>query len=89
MKQGSASNQAAKRETTDPVCGMNVPAGTERGGVLYKGRRYPFCAKICREAFEKDPERYLKPKGVIGRFLARMANANRDQFGSRSPSCCQ
>jgi len=72
----------------DPVCGMDVnPEGTNLVA-QHKGRDYYFCAQSCLDAFEKNPGKYLKPKGVVGRFLERLARSNREEFGSGGPSCC-
>ena len=80
--------------TTDPVCGMSVVPGETKLVSLYNGHSYWFCAEHCREAFEKNPEKYLgrktaKPKSWLGRYLARMAKVNQKEFGSGGPSCCQ
>lgn len=43
----------------DPVCGMSV----ERAGAEYRsehdGQTYYFCAKGCKENFDRDPARYV------------------------------
>ena len=44
----------------DLVCNMwvdpeNAPATSE-----YKGKKYYFCAKGCKVAFDKDPEKYIQ-----------------------------
>jgi xanthine dehydrogenase accessory factor len=43
----------------DPVCGMAVPAGSSRP-VRYEGTDYHFCCAGCRQAFEQDPDAYVK-----------------------------
>lgn len=79
-------------KTIDPVCGMEVdPASTNRVSV-YKGQRYWFCAEGCRKTFEADPDKYLeqkpgKKKGWFGRYLARMAEVNKKEFGCDGPRC--
>lgn len=46
--------------TTDPVCGMAVDPATARHSVsLADGRTFHFCSPHCRDAFEREPERYL------------------------------
>jgi hypothetical protein len=40
-----------------------------------------------KEAFEKKPDKYLKPKGPFGRFLDRLTKANEKVFGRHGPSC--
>ena len=46
------------QETRDLVCGMMIPVTANRSE--YKGKVYCFCCKDCKEAFDKDPEKYLK-----------------------------
>ena len=43
----------------DPVCGMTVSADSSRP-VRYEGADYYFCSAGCRQAFEQDPDAYLK-----------------------------
>jgi P-type Cu+ transporter len=46
----------------DPVCGMEV-SNTDRDlSYEFKGDRYYFCSRNCRERFEADPEKYLNPE---------------------------
>ncbi|MBS1263168.1 MAG: hypothetical protein MAG715_00338 [Methanonatronarchaeales archaeon] len=40
----------------DPVCGMKIGDGPS---AKYGGGEYSFCSKPCRDAFERDPERFL------------------------------
>lgn len=47
----------------DPVCRMQVDEKAPSGGkAQHNGQTYYFCAAGCRKSFEKDPEKYLKPK---------------------------
>ncbi len=72
----------------DPVCGMEVGLDDPRTMVSnYKGRSYYFCAQCCVRVFEKNPQRYLKAKGPLGRFLVRLVNANVKVFGRSGPPC--
>jgi YHS domain-containing protein len=42
----------------DPVCGMKVKA--DKGyGMMYKGRLYRFCSKLCLDQFDNDQQSYL------------------------------
>lgn len=50
---------AAARLEVDPVCDMKVDPSTSLQHV-HRGRAYYFCAPACRQAFIKDPERYLE-----------------------------
>lgn len=44
----------------DPVCGMTVDEHKAAGTSSYKGQTYYFCNKMCKEAFDKEPEKYLQ-----------------------------
>ena len=46
----------------DPVCGMKVKRETAKHRFEYRGEEYLFCSARCRERFEADPEKFLKPK---------------------------
>ncbi len=80
------------KEIKDPVCGMIVDPGRTRLVAIYQGHSYWFCAEGCRKAFEANPKKYLepkpaKPKGWWGRYLERMAKANKELFGDSRPQC--
>jgi len=44
----------------DPVCNMNVDEKKAAATSEYKGKTYYFCAKICKEKFDLEPEKYIK-----------------------------
>lgn len=46
----------------DPVCGMMVDEKKAAATSVYKSITYYFCAKSCKESFDKKPEQYLTPK---------------------------
>ncbi len=46
----------------DPVCGMNVDENKAVATSEYKGKTFYFCAKGCKAAFDKNPEKYLGKK---------------------------
>jgi YHS domain-containing protein len=48
-------------EKKDLVCGMPVTAGVA-DTAYYKGKLYGFCAKECKDEFEKNPQQYLTSK---------------------------
>lgn len=60
MPAQDAKKEAAKKSTKviDPVCGMEVDSKTAEKSA-YKGKSYYFCARSEKEAFEKNPEKYL------------------------------
>lgn len=43
----------------DPVCEMDVDEKKAAATSEYKGKTYYFCAKGCKIAFDKNPEKYL------------------------------
>ena len=43
----------------DPVCNMTVDEQKAAATSVYKGTTYYFCAKICKEKFDKDPEKFV------------------------------
>lgn len=45
----------------DPVCGMAVDPSKAADQYEYKGVTYYFCSRGCKQAFERDPEKYLGP----------------------------
>jgi len=42
----------------DPVCNMNVDEKKAAATSIYKGTTYYFCAKGCKDKFDKDPEKF-------------------------------
>ena len=44
----------------DPVCKMTVDEKTTPYHSEYREKPYYFCAKGCKAAFDKDPQKYLK-----------------------------
>ncbi|MCL4468621.1 MAG: YHS domain-containing protein [Deltaproteobacteria bacterium] len=46
----------------DPVCKMVVDEKNAVAKYDYKGTTYYFCAKGCKDKFEKEPEKYLTKK---------------------------
>jgi len=43
----------------DLVCNMTIDEKTAHYRSEYQGKTYYFCAKGCKVAFEKDPEKYI------------------------------
>jgi Cu+-exporting ATPase len=46
----------------DPVCNMDVDEKRAAAISIYKGTTYYFCAKGCKEKFDKEPEKFLAKK---------------------------
>lgn len=47
----------------DPVCKMNVDENRAAATSTHKGKTYYFCAKVCKERFDREPEKYVKDTG--------------------------
>lgn len=43
----------------DPVCNMDVEPSKAAAKSSYKGKDYYFCAEMCKQKFDTDPEKYL------------------------------
>jgi Cu+-exporting ATPase len=44
----------------DLVCAMMIDPKTAAATSKYEGKTYYFCARGCKVAFDKDPEKYIK-----------------------------
>ncbi len=44
----------------DPVCMMEVDEKSAKNISEYKGKKYYFCASLCKKKFEEEPEKYVK-----------------------------
>ncbi len=63
---GVAAQQKAVDKAVDPVCGMTVTKATAAATFDYKGTTYYFCSKGCKDAFAKEPEKYLSKAAAKG-----------------------
>ena len=48
----------------DPICGMR--AADDGPTATYNGETYYFCSEICRNAFEENPQTYLRTEETAG-----------------------
>jgi len=46
----------------DPVCSMNVDEKKAAATSTYKGKTYYFCAKVCKEKFDKNLKNLYRKK---------------------------
>lgn len=46
----------------DVVCKMEVDEMTAKWKTEYKGKTYYFCAQMCKQKFDRNPEQYIKPE---------------------------
>ena len=44
---------------TDPVCKMTVKKGSKLVST-HKDKQYGFCSKMCKESFDKHPDKFVK-----------------------------
>ena len=44
----------------DPVCKMTVEPATAAAQSIHRGQTYYFCAVSCKQAFDKEPEKYSR-----------------------------
>lgn len=51
----------SEQQVKDPVCGMQIDAGSAASKVERGGRTYYFCSPHCREKFDAAPEQYADP----------------------------
>ncbi len=56
---GVIAQQKIADTAVDPVCGMTVTKAKAAATFDYKGKTYYFCSNGCKEAFAKEPEKYL------------------------------
>ena len=43
----------------DPVCGMMIDEKTAAGKSEYQGQTYYFCAAVCKQRFDQNPQSYV------------------------------
>ncbi len=71
---GLAAQQKTADKVVDPVCGMTLDKGNAKITYEYKGTTYYFCSSGCKDAFVKDPEKYIvKTKAAAGQEGAAAA----------------
>jgi P-type Cu+ transporter len=49
----------------DPVCGMDVQPEQAAGQSEYQGHTFYFCCPVCKERFDKEPQRYAQPESAM------------------------
>jgi YHS domain-containing protein len=73
----------------DPICGMDV----KKQGVLHvldlEHETVYFCSNKCKETYTQQSGRIKKEKkkGVIARFLEKLAKENEQTYGGTPPKC--
>lgn len=73
------------RTIKDPVCGTLIDSVFAFYFVNRGGRRYAFCSPACKKAFEANPGKYIKTRGIMGRFLDGVVDANDRESRKKDP----
>ncbi|MCX6567598.1 MAG: YHS domain-containing protein [Candidatus Aminicenantes bacterium] len=78
---GVVAQQKSGDTAIDPVCGMTVVKATAKATFEFKGTTYYFCSPGCKEAFAKEPEKYLKAQAKVEGTAAPMGMMHGAQMG--------
>ena len=65
-RKGMGGVMAQEANAIDPVCGMTVATATAEYRSFRDGKAYYFCSAGCKQAFDKDPDRYTANKKASG-----------------------
>ncbi len=80
--------QKADDTALDPVCGMTVKKAEAKATYEYKGETYYFCNVGCKDAFAKDPEKYLQKKAEVKAiFTCPMHPEVQSSEAGKCPKC--
>ena len=78
---GVLAQQKSADTAVDPVCGMTVVKANAKATFDYKGTTYYFCSTGCKDAFSKEPEKYLKPKAEAKEVAGMPMGGHMGQMG--------
>jgi YHS domain-containing protein len=78
---GVMAQQISADKAVDPVCGMTVVKANAKATFDYKGTTYYFCSTGCKEAFAKEPEKYLAKAKGEGAMAGQMGGQMAGQAG--------
>ncbi len=56
----SIENKEQKSMKKDPVCGMEVDEHTTKYTSEHMGKKFYFCAEMCKKKFDEAPMKYMK-----------------------------
>ncbi|MFO1462347.1 MAG: heavy metal translocating P-type ATPase [bacterium] len=83
-----------KAPAKDPVCDMEVDPDAAAGRWEYRGKTYYFCSPYCRDAFAREPERFLggRPPAAPsaapgGRYFCPMCPGVEQEGPGTCPKC--
>ena len=80
--------QQGEETAKDPVCGMTIKKATAAATAEYKGMTYYFCNTGCKDAFLKDPEKYLKNEAPQGQMMGGQGGGMHGQMMAGSGAAC-
>jgi YHS domain-containing protein len=88
LAMGGLAQQAATDKAVDPVCGMTVVKANAKATYDYKGTTYYFCNTGCKEAFVKEPDKYLKAEQAKAPAagMGHMGMMHGQQMGQTAPA---
>jgi len=73
----------------DPVCGMEVAEKGAEHMLHFEHETLYFCSAQCKKTYAEKAG-VVKPateKGLIGRFLEKLAKDNQESLGGKPPKC--
>ena len=73
----------------DPICGMEVAEQGAEHMLHFEHKTLYFCSAQCKKTFA-ERSGIVKPateKGLLGRFLEKIAKGTESSFGNKPPSC--
>jgi YHS domain-containing protein len=73
----AAAQQKSDDTAVDPVCGMTIKKAEAKTTYEYKGTTYYFYNTGCKDAFVKDPEKYLQKPAAQGQAGMMMPGPGR------------
>lgn len=85
---GGLAQQAATDKAVDPVCGMTVVKANAKATYDYKGTTYYFCNTGCKDAFVKEPDKFLKAQEAKAPAagMGHMGMMHGQQMGQTAPA---
>jgi YHS domain-containing protein len=66
----NAADQKADDMVKCPVSGKEIKKSEAKGSYEYQGKTYYFCCENCKDAFLKDPEKYVQQDSQEGQMHA-------------------
>jgi Cu+-exporting ATPase len=58
---GDRDERGGREMAKDPVCHMEIEPAKAAAQSTHRGRTYYFCAVGCKQAFDREPEKYVTP----------------------------